>query len=438
LGKKGKAWAEGQLVSYVRTPALYYATSLLTEQGHSAIVVGTTNRDEGAYLGYFGKASDGMVDVQLISDLHKSEVVKTAQALGLPETIIKAIPSGDMYDGRTDEAVFGAPYDFVELYLSILCLSEREKKHLTRGWSATEIDQYDTMAARLEKLHKYNAHKYNVGSPAVHLDIMESAVPGGWQYGPRVPVHPALSSGNFVAPFELPIHLVNKFDKAFPITISKTLGADISLIDNILTPKEAIWLMDEAMKQDWLPVGINGRRPGFKAGDKIGSLRASTYNLSLANLLWARMLSSVSPFVISENMMDTQGASVWKAVGINPLFRFIRYEPGCSLIAHYDAPYEYGDGRRTLKSLLIYLTTSKNGATRFIRDAQDALPFNRRKFSDWDRQARQDEVRVKVLPKTGQAVVFNHRLLHDSEPWEGNDTRIVLRTDVVYQMIKYT
>ncbi len=36
--------------------------------------MGTGNQDEDGYLGYFCKAGDGCVDIQLIADLHKSEV----------------------------------------------------------------------------------------------------------------------------------------------------------------------------------------------------------------------------------------------------------------------------------------------------------------------------------------------------------------------------
>lgn len=173
-------WALGQLTSYIRTPALYFATSLLTERGLPAVVVGTTNRDEGSYLGYVGKASDGMVDLQVIADLHKSEVYTLARHLGVTQEIIDAVPSGEMHDGRVDEEVFGAPYDFVELFLS-----HRHHPTSTVVWSnslSTEAyTQYDALAANLEALHRYNAHKYLVGSPAVHLNVLKSAVPGGWK-----------------------------------------------------------------------------------------------------------------------------------------------------------------------------------------------------------------------------------------------------------------
>lgn len=178
---KGGDWATGQLAAYARTPILYYITSLLSQQGTPGVICGTTNRDEGAYLGYVGKASDGMVDLQLIADLHKAEVKETARCLGVPEDIVGATPTGDMYDERSDEQVFGAPYDFVQLYLQWRCLSSEQRGQMLEDYGEMAKKQWQSMVDNLERLHAHNAHKYLVGSPAVHLNIMESAVPGGWQ-----------------------------------------------------------------------------------------------------------------------------------------------------------------------------------------------------------------------------------------------------------------
>ncbi|UQW99270.1 NAD(+) synthase [Streptomyces sp. RerS4] len=183
LPRAGADWASGQLASYIRTPAFYYAVSTLTERGHAAILLGTTNRDEGAYLGFFGKASDAMVDVQPISDLHKSEVYALARYLELPRSVIDAIPTGDMYDGRTDEDVFGTPYDFVELYLNWLTLPPDERELRKASWPESAHLEFKEMASRLESLHSFNAHKYAASSPAVHLNVLPSAVPGGWSHG---------------------------------------------------------------------------------------------------------------------------------------------------------------------------------------------------------------------------------------------------------------
>lgn len=176
-------WAIGQLVPYFRTPVLYYLTTLYTEQGEPAVLVGTTNADEGQYIGYIGKASDAMVDIQPISDLHKSEVYALANLLNLPESIIAVIPTGDMYDGRVDEDVFGAPYNFIELYRHLKAMTTSDyatfEAKLVAG---NEYELFSTMKENVENLHRYNKHKYLGCSPAVHLDVLETRVPGGWKY----------------------------------------------------------------------------------------------------------------------------------------------------------------------------------------------------------------------------------------------------------------
>ncbi len=181
IGITGDDWAIGQLGPYTRTPILYYTTSLLCQENKNAIICGTTNKDEGSYLGYIGKASDGMVDVQIISDIHKSEVYKVGKFLKIPKSIMEVTPSGDMYDRRTDEMVFGAPYDFVELYLNYLNLNKKEKKELLKPLDEESKQQFDFYAKNLENLHKYNLHKYMGCSPAIHFDLWDSSVKGGWE-----------------------------------------------------------------------------------------------------------------------------------------------------------------------------------------------------------------------------------------------------------------
>lgn len=178
--KRPDNWARGQLVSYTRTPVIYYYTSLLSSAGYKPVVCGTINTSEGAYLGYTGKAGDGMVDLQIISDIYKSEVYEVAKALGVPNEIIESVPSGDMYDNRNDTEVFGASYDFVELYLEYLKSSDEVKQKLISDIDEESKDLFYKYSDNLEHLHKYNRHKYIGKSPAVHLDVFNSEVPDGW------------------------------------------------------------------------------------------------------------------------------------------------------------------------------------------------------------------------------------------------------------------
>jgi NAD+ synthase (glutamine-hydrolysing) len=154
---------------------LYYSAAILQAQGQPSLVVGTTNRDEGAYIGFFGKASDAMVDLQPISDLHKSEVYALAEKLGVPKSVQEAIPSGDLYSGQLDEELIGAPYWFLELYLRLL------EEGMSLSLNPVEQCLFERYQANIERLHRQNLHKYKVGSPAIHLDVLPRRILGGWQ-----------------------------------------------------------------------------------------------------------------------------------------------------------------------------------------------------------------------------------------------------------------
>ncbi len=202
-----KPWSAGQLASIVRTPCLYFHTALLQENGYKSIVVGTTNRDEGSYIGFFGKASDGMVDLQIIADLHKSEVYQVAEKLGVTKEIISAAPAGDVHDGKTDEEMIGAPYWFLEMYLllktyytnkEIISFSVSNKFLCKNGYTNKELQtpeffspvslkrdekvSFFNWMKSIEELNMKNSHKYKVGSPSHFIDVMDRKISeNGWQ-----------------------------------------------------------------------------------------------------------------------------------------------------------------------------------------------------------------------------------------------------------------
>lgn len=440
----GDAWADGQLVAYLRTPALYYLSALLTSNGTPAIVCGTTNRDEGGYLGFFGKASDGMVDLQVISDLHKSEVYALGRLLGVPSTTMEAAPTGDVFDGKTHLEMIGAPYDFVEVYTKWLTLSEDERREITAPLSITALRQFREWGDRIEGMHRYNAHKYVGGNPSIHLDVYPRAVPGGWRAEGGFASVP--QSKGLVGEFRMnPLVALESrpslmlSPRSVPV---HALGESARIIDRFLTEDESHALVEQVLLQRRLPVGVNGILKDYREGEsRIGSFRATTYSPELADRLWER----VRPFLPEERQFDEFaktdwcGHSRWRPIGINPAFRYIWYEKGGELVTHYDAGYDPRDGRtHTLMSLVLYLTNCDptcGGRTRFIRDPQVELPYAQRDYSDWNREARSDEVLEVVVPREGRALLFDHRLLHDSEPWSGIGPKIIIRTDIIFEKV---
>lgn len=182
LGEK-EAWTNGQMASVLRTPMFYYQAAILQAQGYKSLVVGTTNRDEGSYIGFFGKASDAMVDLQPIADIHKSEVYQVAEELGVTKEIRFATPKGDVWDYRVDEEMIGAPYHFLEDYLLFLqhCGENTMNPHFIIE-NILEIlsDETKKWIENIEHIHNTNKHKYEVGMPSHFIDVLPRKIPGGW------------------------------------------------------------------------------------------------------------------------------------------------------------------------------------------------------------------------------------------------------------------
>jgi NAD+ synthase (glutamine-hydrolysing) len=152
-------FVKGQFKSYMRTPINYYIAQLYSSIGYSSIVMGTGNFDEDGFLYYFCKAGDGVVDLQIISDLHKSEVYEVAKLLNVPQSIINAKPSADLWDGQTDEDEMGITYDFIELYTELLKLNETERSQLMQDLDIISLNEFKKNEVIAIDIHNKNKHK---------------------------------------------------------------------------------------------------------------------------------------------------------------------------------------------------------------------------------------------------------------------------------------
>jgi len=157
-----RQFADGQLKSYMRTPVNYYVAQLLNADGIPSIVLGTGNKDEDQYLAYFCKAGDGVVDVQLIADLHKSEVFSVGRELGVPKSILEAPPTADLWEGQTDEDELGFTYDFIELLLEYQDMNNESKNDFQKVCIENNVWDYFTKTQlKAETIHRRNKHKLN-------------------------------------------------------------------------------------------------------------------------------------------------------------------------------------------------------------------------------------------------------------------------------------
>jgi NAD+ synthase (glutamine-hydrolysing) len=97
--------------------------------------------------------------VQLINDLHKSEVFSVAEALAVPDSILRAPPSADLWNGQTDEDELGFSYDFVELYTEFLDYSQADQEQFMKDLTEEGLQQFRELEAKAVLVHKRNSHK---------------------------------------------------------------------------------------------------------------------------------------------------------------------------------------------------------------------------------------------------------------------------------------
>lgn len=144
--------------------ALRYQMLFTYSQMYSGVTIGTTNKDEFSYVGWFGKNSDMVVDLQILQNFHKFEVVYWAEKLGVPYEIISRVPVGDLIDHSSDEDNFGCSYDELAWYSAVGKIYKDD--FITKQGDLIlkkNFEFHEDLVKKFEKveaLRKKNAHKY--------------------------------------------------------------------------------------------------------------------------------------------------------------------------------------------------------------------------------------------------------------------------------------
>jgi hypothetical protein len=340
-----------------------------------------------------------------------------------------------MYDGRIDEEVFGAPYDFVELYLNYKNMNSNSWKSISYFWNEEDKQEFNDYANALEKLHKYNQHKYWSGSQAIHLDVLNSAVKDGWIEGIHSSIHK--SNNNKIIPTHCFVGFVEQAPELSILKNNLVLNKkeSISVIEGLLQVEDIQSIIDWRNKNESKMVRTNqyGR---VETGDS-GSNRLSFYSQEFVSTLEnrLRMFGLISDLMRFDKNDDTNWRpfNTWRFKGINPMVRLMEYENNDYLVPHYDDSFYESDIQRSLFTLVIVIQNDcDGGATRFLKDIQDLLPFENRNFNDWTTDANDSDIKNYIKPNAGSALIFPHRKLHDGER-VSNGKKIILRTELMFE-----
>jgi hypothetical protein len=229
-------------------------------------------------------------------------------------------------------------------------------------------------------------------------------------------------------------------------TIPGFSSDDAVILTNILSKDVCNKLIDYMHTSDnFESVGVQGMIDN--EDKKIGSLRTSIWTPNVAEQIWDKIKTYLSIQHCDNNkatdwwqglchsVITYNNVTTYVPVAVSPLLRFMKYGKNGQHYAHYDASFIYPDNEyRSLKSMIIYLTSNDGAATRFINDGQSDIDIWNRKHEDWNRPVTDDEIIGKSECIQGNVLIFDHRICHDVQKYMGDDVRIIIRGDIIYKL----
>lgn len=164
------------------------------------------------------------------------------------------------------------------------------------------------------------------------------------------------------------------------------------------------------------------------------SSRCEVVSSQLAQDLWRRLapvvrevgadFQRVSP---GDSFVDAACASEgdWRAIGINPRFRGLRYGSGDHFAPHRDDFERVDEDTRSFYTVILYCAQRGSGGRTLLLDDGHPLAAVDGRYCALD-----DFVTAAVDPRPGDALVFFHGELHAGEP--AQDLKLILRTDLLF------
>lgn len=154
----------------------------------------------------------------------------------------------------------------------------------------------------------------------------------------------------------------------------------------------------------------------------------------LADILWERIKSHVEDLEFGDDPhlqhihgIQFQLRGTWKPVGLNHIFRLCRYLPKGHFAPHFDGFYVKNSTERSMKTFMLYLNEGfSDGSTNFVDEQQQLYQDAEGKYC-----AEEKNIRERIQPETGMAILFNHHRLHEGSQVR-NGVKYILRTDIMY------
>jgi len=180
----------------------------------------------------------------------------------------------------------------------------------------------------------------------------------------------------------------------------------IITVDRFFSPEECLEHISWTESIGYSEATIRTPKGGVMRKELRNNDRCILTDFELANKLWLRCKPHLEYFDLEVNPL-----------ALNEYFRYYRYTSGQQFKPHRDGK-ERIRGMVSYITLLVYLNEDfEGGETNFIQSVH--------------RNGDRCRETLSIRPKTGSALLFLHRIVHEGSPIQSG-TKYVLRTDVLY------
>jgi predicted nicotinamide N-methyase len=205
---------------------------------------------------------------------------------------------------------------------------------------------------------------------------------------------------------------------------------------------KSVFVVDGVLSADACKqlIKASSQRDSFWAGDDPHEdarpfRDADTCEVSCPKLA-ARIYERIAPYlsetpiaIPSTEHLEVRGE--WRPCSLNEDFLFGNYPSQGGFAPHSDGATAKGLNLRSFYSVIIYLNTpSEGGGTRFYQSSATNVVLEDNRWT-----GRKDLAVFEVQPRTGRALVFDQRLVHEGIP-PISDRKHIIRTDIMFERIE--
>eukprot|EP01119_Soliformovum_irregulare_P018517 TRINITY_DN5698_c0_g1_i5.p1 TRINITY_DN5698_c0_g1~~TRINITY_DN5698_c0_g1_i5.p1 ORF type:complete len:716 (-),score=113.85 TRINITY_DN5698_c0_g1_i5:50-2197(-) len=185
-------------------------------------------------------------------------------------------------------------------------------------------------------------------------------------------------------------------------------------VDGFLSDDECRHYLAEAEQ-----LGFESLNKEFKV-DHRNNLRTSAHSPELAAVLFDRVKCVLNRHDVEGVRPIGQGnEGHWFPTGMDPWFKFSKYDVGTYFHAHMDLPYYISEDERTIYTVMIFLNDDfEGGKTNFFQRDEPT--------------SKDEEVMLSIEPKLRRAILFNHDTRHAGAILT-RGCKYILRSEIIFR-----